>query len=572
MTGALVYLTVCSLRNRVARRVRRLKEPRYLAGAVAGSLYIYFAFLRSQLRAVNRTPRASIASTLGRFSAWAGSVGALALWLVVVLRWVVPSARPPLQFTGAEVQVLFTAPLTRRRLLHYKLLRGQVAILFSSLIAFLVGGRAAPSRISFVLGFFLLFSALRLHMMGVVLNRASLAEPGGRRRLRAWLPLALTIGASVVIVFGLGIGLAPMMYQATPDAIGAEFLRQTNTGLVGAMLWPTRSLVRPIFSEWPWAFLRAVGPALLVFALNYAWVLASDARLEDAAVASERRRSEGRSLPRTVAVRRAPFSLSAGGRPEIAILWKNVLMIGRHLSLRNAVRLVAPLLAIAAVTAAHGSRHSGGLTAAAIICLVCAAVAPLMGPQMMRNDLRSDLAHLPILKTWPLGGDAIIRGEILAPALLISGCSWLCVALALLLSIGIPIPNLSQLDRLALAATAVIAIPGVVIAQLVIHNGAAVLFPGWIVTGTSRPRGIEAMGQQMLLLAGTLLMLAAGLVPAALAAAVIGFPLRWLVGWSGLVPAAVAFLAVLLAESWLAIAGLGRVLDRTDPSAVETNE
>ena len=76
----------------------------------------------------------------------------------------------------------------------------------------------------------------------------------------------------------------------------------------------------------------------------------------------------------------------------------------------------------------------------------------------------------------------------------------------------------------------------------------------------------------MLLFAGTVLLLAAGLLPAAVAAAVVGFPLRWLVGWSGLVPAAAVFTTVLLAESWLATAGLGRVLDRTDPSAVEANE
>jgi Putative ABC exporter len=572
VSGALLYLTACSFRNRVTRRIRRLKEPRYLAGAVAGSLYIYFAFLRSQRRGVNRTPRAAIAATLGRFSVWAESLGALALWLIVLLRWAVPSARPPFQFTGAEVQVLFTAPLPRRRLLHYKLLRGQVAILFSSLIALVIGGRSAPSRVSFVLGFFVLFSTLRLHFMGVVLSRASLAEPGGRRRLRAWLPLGLTVGASAVIVVGLGIGLAPLMFHAAPDVIAAEFLRQTSTGIVGATLWPARSLIRPVLCEWPWAFLRAMGPALLVFALNYAWVLGSDARFEEAAIASERRRSEGRSLPPAMAVRRAPFSLSAGGRPEIAILWKNVVMIGRHLSVRNAIRVAAPLIAIAAVMASRGSRHSDGLTVAALICLVSAGIAPLMGPQMLRNDLRSDLAHLPILKTWPLGGDAIIRGEILAPAVLISCFSWLCVVLTLLLSIGIPIPELPPFDRLALAVTAAIAIPGIVIAQLVIHNGAAVLFPGWIVTGASRPRGIEAMGQQMLLLAGTLLTLAVGLLPAAVAAAVIGFPLRWLMGWSGLVPAAVAFVTVLLAESWLAITGLGRVLDRTDPAAVEINE
>jgi hypothetical protein len=571
VSGALVYLTACSFRNRVIRRVRRLREPRYLAGAVAGSLYIYFAFLRSQLRAMKGTPRMAMA-TLDRFSTWAESLGALALWLFVVLRWALPSMRPPLQFSGPEVQFLFTAPVSRRRLLHYKLLRGQIGLLFTSLVALLLGGRAAPSRLSFVLGLFLLLSTLRLHLTGVVLSRASLTQPGGRRRPGAWLPFGLTVGASVVIVFGLGVGLVPLMSRATLDVIGAEVLRQTSTGVVGAALWPARILVRPVFSEWPWAFLRALGPALLVFVLNYAWVLASDARLEDAAIASERRRSEGRSRPPAVATRRAPFRLSAAGRPEIAILWKNVLMIGRQMNGRNVIRFALPLIGVAAGMAATGNRHSGSLTTVALLCLAGATVAALMGPQMVRNDLRTDLAHLPILKTWPLAGEAIVRGELLAPALLLSGFASLCVLLALLLSLGIPVPKLSLLDRLALATTAVIAIPGVVIAQLVIHNGAAVLFPGWIVTGTSRPRGIEAMGQQMLLFAGTVLLLSVGLLPAAVAAAVVGFPLRWLIGWSGLVPAAAVFTMVLFAESWLATAGLGRVLDRTDPSAVEVNE
>jgi hypothetical protein len=571
VTGALLYLTACSLRNRVVRRIRRLKEPRYLAGAVAGSLYFYFAFLRSQFRTVRQT-RGIVAATLGRFSVWAESIGALALWLIVVLRWVLPSDRGALQFSGAEVQFLFTAPMTRGRLVQYKVLRGQIGILFSSVIAFVLGGRLASSRVSFVLGFWLLLSTLRLHLLGVVLSRASLIEPGGRRTPRAWVPLGVTGAASAVILLGLGFGLAPLMYQPRPEAIAAEFLRLTSTGVVGAVLWPLRILIRPVFADWPWAFLRALWPALVLFALNYAWVLASDARLEDAAIASERRRSQGRSRPPAVVVRRAPFSLAAGGRPEIAILWKNVLMLGRYLSVRNVLRFGAPLIVITIMAAVGGTRHSGGLMTVAVVCLVCAGIAPLMGPQIMRNDLRADLAHLPILKTWPLSGEAIIRGELLAPALLISGLTWLCIVLALLLSIGIPIPELPPLDRLAFAATALIMVPGVVIVQLVIQNGAAVMFPGWIVTGTSRPRGIEAMGQQMLLFGGTILMLAVSLIPAAVAAALVGFPLYWLVGWSGLVPAAMVFAGVLLGESWLTIAALGRVLDRTDPSAVEANE
>lgn len=568
MTGALVYLTACSLRNRVIRRIRRLREPRYLAGAVAGILYIYFAFLRSSLRTMGGAPRPAM---FGPFPVWAGSVGALALWLWVVLRWALPGARPALPFSSAEVQFLFTAPVPRRRLVHYKLLGGQVRILFSALVLMVVGGRLAPSRLSFGLGTAVLFSTLTLHLVGVVLNRASLAEPAGRRRLGAWVPLALTAVASVVIVAGFLVGLAPLVSSANPGVVSQEFLRQTTTGPVGAALWPARALVLPVVAEWPWAFLRALWPALLIFALNYAWVLASDARLEDAAVASERRRSEGRSRPPGVAVRRAPFTLAPGGSPEIAILWKNVLMLGRQLTVRNAVRLAAPLVAVAAGVAASGGRHASGLTAAALVCLMGATMALLAGPQVLRNDLRADLARLPILKTWPLSGAAIVRGELLAPALIVSGFAWLCIVLALLLSLGIPMA-MPLVDRLAVATLTLIATPGVVTAQLVIQNAIAVIFPGWVVIGTTRPRGVEALGQQMLLFFGTFLILALGLLPAALAALVIGFPLYWLVGLAGLVPAAAVFLAVLLVESWLATAGLGRVLDRTDPSAVEVNE
>jgi ABC-2 type transport system permease protein len=570
--SAFLYLTACSFKNRVVRRVRRLKEPRYLAGAVAGSVYVYFAFIRSQMRSISRSPRAAMGPVFGRVLPWIEAGGGMVLWLVVVLRWIFPSVRPPLQFNGAEVQFLFPAPVSRRSLVHFKVLRGQIGVLFSSVIALVLGGRSAPSRLSFVLGLWVLLATLRLHLMAIGLSRASLTEPGGRRRVRAWLPLAITVGASVALVGGLAIRLGPLLFHETPEVIAVEFLEQSNAGIVGVVLWPLKALVRPLLAEWPWPFLRALWVPLLLFALNYVWVLASDARLEEAAIASERRRSEGRGRAPVVTVRSAPFALASSGRPELAILWKNLLMLGRYFSVRNVIRFSAPLIALALAAAAASRGHSGGLTAAAFVCLVCAAMTPLLGPQMVRNDLRSDLAQLPILKTWPLSGQAIIMGELLAPALLVSGFAWLCILLASLLSVGIAMPALSALDRAAIAIAALLAIPGVVVAQLVIQNGAAVLFPGWIVTGPTRPRGIEAMGQQMLLFAGTMLLLAIGVLPAGAVAAMVGFVLRWFIGWVALVPAAMLFVAVLAAESWVAIHGLGRVFERTDPSAVEASE
>jgi hypothetical protein len=44
MFGASVYIIICSARNRLRVRLRRLREPRYLIGAIVGAAYSYFSF------------------------------------------------------------------------------------------------------------------------------------------------------------------------------------------------------------------------------------------------------------------------------------------------------------------------------------------------------------------------------------------------------------------------------------------------------------------------------------------------------------------------------------------------
>src|SRR5580765_3207961 len=43
MLNASFYIAWCSTKNRVRMRLRRLREPRYLIGAIAGIAYFYFA-------------------------------------------------------------------------------------------------------------------------------------------------------------------------------------------------------------------------------------------------------------------------------------------------------------------------------------------------------------------------------------------------------------------------------------------------------------------------------------------------------------------------------------------------
>jgi ABC-2 type transport system permease protein len=50
MIAALFYLQYHSARNRLVARFKRLKQPKYLFGAIAGGIYFYFYFFRYLFR------------------------------------------------------------------------------------------------------------------------------------------------------------------------------------------------------------------------------------------------------------------------------------------------------------------------------------------------------------------------------------------------------------------------------------------------------------------------------------------------------------------------------------------
>src|SRR3954449_12229026 len=93
----------------------------------------------------------------------------------------------------------------------------------------------------------------------------------------------------------------------------------------------------------------------------------------------------------------------------------------------------AILLAVRALAASVGQRN-GLVGALAMFALVGAAFAVLLAPQAMRIDLRQDLQHLELIKTWPLRAADVVRGEMLWPGLLIIALAWTLIALATILS------------------------------------------------------------------------------------------------------------------------------------------
>ena len=578
MTGTLLRLTFWSMRNRLRVRLRRLRQPRYVIGTLAAVLYFYFIFggFRSGRR---RPPGAEAVAPLDRFRELIELGGALMMFVLVALSWVWPSKRgPSLTFSPAEVQFLFTAPVRRRTLVIYRVLRSLAANVFLGAIMTLVFRPPSAARgWTLFVGTSLVFSVLNLHLMGVSLSRASLVAHGWSGLARQWLPVSLVLG--VLGVLGVTIATHWAALSALSGmALVTELHRLLSTGAAGIALWPFRALAGLPTAESTDAFLRALPAALLLLGANFLWVIRSDVAFEEASAAAAEKIAQFKAGARPAPSRprrlRSPFTLLPTGRPEVAFLWKNLIVVGRYASLRTFARVLPAVIVTGFVMTRMSSARDGGLWAAvAVACLVCAGVTTIFGPQMARNDLRQDLAHLSVLKAWPVAGGAVIRGEVLAPTVVLSAATTLFIAGAVAFSgearalTGIPIA-----DRAAYTIAALVLAPGLIVTQLMLQNGLAVLFPAWLSPGLRSRQGFDVMGQRMLMLYGMLFVLIIALIPAVIAAGAVGYGIFAATGTVPvLIPSLVATV-VLLIQAGILSTALGRVFDRTDVSAVDAAE
>jgi hypothetical protein len=563
MMGGLLYLTLCSVRNRARIRLRRLKSPRYLFGTIVGLAYLWLVFGR------RRPPMAG-----ARLPVELG--GAAFLLVLCILSWIPQKRkRPPmLFFTQADVQFLFPAPLTRQELIRYKVLRSLVGVLIGSAFMTLV---FHPSRFAdnwmFFVGMALTMAILNLHLTGVSLSRGSLGSHGMAGIARQWLPLAAVVGAVVAIADAIVFD-----WTALSSLHGAAFVDELNrlasTGVSGAVMWPFRAVVRMPLAGTPSAFLRALPWGLVVLAVNYIWVVRSDARFEEASAEFADRiadiRKGKRASPRKPKpVRPAPFTLSLEGRAEIAILWKNLILFGRSASLKMLVRMVPIFIVSFAVSRSLTTAGTGGSvlveTVGWVLGIVFVATI-LLGPQFARNDLRQDLANLALLKAWPVDGATLVRGEVMAPAALLTVIAWFSAIGAALLQKEVTIEP-------SWVVAALLVAPGVILLQLLTQNAIAVTWPSLVVMdGASRPRGVDVMGQRMIMMLALLLVDVVALLPAAIVAALFGAVLYFLTTQIAVIVPAIAAALVLLAEAFLASEAIGKLLDRTDISEIDAPE
>src|SRR5262249_24406626 len=337
-----------------------------------------------------------------------------------------------------------------------------------------------------------ILATIRVHFTGITLARTSLKIDRADARSRQWVALAVTFGA--VAIVATTVARAFIAQPATSiEEVAQRLVHAARSGLSGVVLWPFMMLALPVFSPWPGRYLAALAGALVILLGNVVWVLRSDQTLQEAVAQAEAQRASKnareRPAPRARATR---WKLASSGRPEAIFMWKNAMQTLRETTLGSLLRYVAPIVGASLMLSSTYVDRAGIRTAAALLgtlAAAAAAIAVVLGPQIARTDLRQDLLHLELLKTWPLRSAVLIRGEMLWPGALLTGIAWLSILCAFILwTPAFPLALLRW--RVSVAVAAAITAPALVFAQLTIHNAGAVLFPAWMSLGRWRPRGL----------------------------------------------------------------------------------
>lgn len=615
MSEALLYLLVRSARGRVLRVVRRLREPKYLLGFIVGGGWIAFWMSRFALGRGNANIEFGL--PVGAVESLAGEIGTtlqlfvcLVLAVVLSVWWLVPLGRRVLEFGETELHLLLPAPISRRQLFQYGILRSQGGVLVGATLLTVFSGLRDPlTMLRIFLATWLLFTLWDLHGKVRALWLARLDEltpaQAWRRRLLLWS----AIGALWIVLF-VGVtevasGILADLPRLRDDGDMASALQllvgehgaRAADGILGWVLTPLIWLSAPLFSGFQpdlSAASRVMAwllPGAFVVAHNE-WVVRSQVRFEEAALASAKRESRKadpsarfwRSSKRGRG--RVAFPLASTGRPELALVWANLMLVTR-LPLRWLIGAGIGLVAVLMLLTASGALPRWLVFVIQQLGTVMILVPPLLSGRSMRNDLRTNLLKVELIRPLPLRGWRFFASQISAPVLLVM----LQCAFGAALVLGIDVLSHTALLPGGLPATTRLAemlyVPARLVTPLLVagalplalvtavlstslENLAALAFPSWVQLGLAKKPAAAKFGQHMIVFLVLSMAMLFGLAPgiltvgAVLAVQVLvwGVPLNgWevpLLGWLAAVPIGAVLFAL--------IGFGGRLWDRLDPS------
>ena len=574
-----------SLKNRVLSWLRRLRQPRYLLAVLVGGAYFYAFVARHWIRgaAMGRGFPAGLVPP-----ALIEGAGAAQMLILVLLN--LCGATPPsaLAFTEPEVFMLFPAPVSRTRLINWKLLRGQIGAIFSGLILGTIAGTfLAPShRLGFAVGIAVAFCVMQIYQSGIRMTKHALAQRGvSRLRRMTWaLVAAAAILAACVAGAWRQIDEAVALAGSSPEQSsgserGAQIMaaagRILTTGPAGVVTWPARLLLRPALAPDVLAFLLALLPVAAVAALGYLWVHRTGASILEGALDAARRAAETRAAggggarrrTRAIKVTRQPFRLRPQGRQEVALIWKWVIALMRTPaeSFGLATGILAALIVPCMVLLATGNAEVIPALVSSIAGMLL-LITVLVGPQTARG-MSQELRYLDLYRTMPLSGVRLLLGLIMAPVISLTLLQWFLILVAVLARAGVLAATMGPLALVACVAAAALLVVPINLLGSVLHSAASVLWPSWVIPRVGGRGGVEVFGLNIINSLARVLTLLVALLPAAVALLGAWLAASELLGTFGaLALGAVPATGILLIEAWFGIVLLGRRLERLDPS------
>jgi hypothetical protein len=575
--GAFAYLTGNTVKNRIRARLRRAKNPRYALALILGAGYLWMVYVRPMS---SSRPSPGINTSIAMWLI----IGTAFLLVMAGLAWFVPNGPSNLALDKAESAFLLPGPVSSGGLVGYKMLRAQLTILMTVLIWTVLlrrGGTALALPLR-AIGIWMFFTTTNLHRTGAEIVRAAWSVRGSDAIRHHWF----TTGAIIAIIIGLALSLG-LGYDSIRAGFRIEFkpgmlaiAASMNSGPAAVVLWPIHAMLGPMVAGTNVAWLEAMPAALVVLAAHGIWVLNADNEAIDAAIirATERlevmRNRTSRSKGAGTAIRPKPdavletMPLASTGWPAMAIVWKNILCMRRKMRSAWLSLVVLPALAlIVAMFAGSGGSAADIAGLVGVVAIVCACIVLIIGPLMLRSDLRDDMLNITALKLLPLHGRTIVAAEVLSVVVPLALVQYLLVAL---FGVSMLFTGDRPFGPAETVALLVGALPAVLVfnaAFVTIQNAAPVLFPAWTKLGAITSGGMEAMGQMMIVVALVLMLLVLMLVvPGGIAVAIIVASRSHLP--AAIIMGLIAGTALLAAEVFVLIAILGRALERTEPSDV----
>jgi hypothetical protein len=575
MNSALFYLYTRSFAGAVRQRLARLKQPKYLIGALFGAVYFYlyffrFLFLREHQGAPPTPPEVS---ALGE------NLAALLLFAaLLVFAWIIPGKRTALMFSEAEIAALFSGPLTRRELVRYKLLTSQLGILiFAVMMTFITGRGTSGQGWLHLAGWWIIIAVFALHRLGASFAITRLMERG----MANWQRRAALLGG-VAALLGLLFAwrqFAPsppeLQSLSDPDKLAAYLQEVLQSGPGPWLLTPFRFIVRPHFANDWLTFAQAAWPALCILILHYWWVLRADVSFEEASIALAQHRAalvdarrkgdfRGKLAPRQA--KSPAFSLRPTGWKPLAFVWKALLYSGGQRILRAWGIALMVLLALAAVLTLR--YPSDGLSLALAVCGGAIFFITLFANLATgATYLRRDLAAMDLLQTFPIRGWQVVLGQLGTQAALGTLIEWAGLLLAAtgLVGLGDVVESRAGEIFSVAAGIALLAFP-LNLTMMIIPAGTLLLWPAWF-KGGAQSAGFEAVGLRLMLLLGQLLAMALALILPGIAVGALAVAAQWYHLSYGWMPLAGAVAALLLAlQAGVGILGLGLLFERFDVS------